>query len=1351
MHYMTFTNRHVFTCLIPYDSKAEKIMVPRDGDLTTVRAKAVEERIRTMRADGGTNFTAAFKMIQEVLLGTKDQKGNWSQGAPVTVSSAVVVFMTDGQDNTYYGKANGAETLVSTFKTFMKDWTKPLTVHTIGFSESHDFGFLDKLRQVGSDEGVFRYADPRDDGDTLCQKMSDLATSIISNTALQATIYTPFPLRGSAKHSEPVPANSRYKDDPLKKYKTELSFDMDDGHGRLNLFLDAKASEVKEKLDSFIVEIGRRDFEFKVDYEMEGGDEKDLLQKWMNYLSKDILHRTVLLANTSDRTSTSFLLKCSLLLKQARSIALHIRSDASLSDQMKMCIEQLENLLRGKAASVARLSDVAQSQNIKVAAPTTTTSSPSPSSLAKPSPSHNQGPARLNDLRTSIRTCRGKRNKLHLAVLNGSKQDVALLATEEPQFCIEVDDQGNTPLMYACCTGRVNVIGVLFGASVEAQKQSNKLGHTPLDMACLCGRWKSVEVLLSAGACLGQDADSLLRTLLQYRYYNTAGRLIAQGLVTISLDVLRGDLPAATLEWIMEKMAERDVHGTPGPASPPGSAATPAATPASSATTTTAAAVVDTQSEKEKATLYLKNAVQNGMVNLVRKLLVNEADITLDLLFLCGPKGDEGADIAELLLEKGLHPDTDDGSLHLPPDQPFETPLFRAAEKGWDQLLIVLLNHGANANFQNASGNTPLWIACMNRHLECITELLNAGADPNLPNHRGDLPLMCAAQRNMCSGVASLLAVNAKIDCTDPKVNNPVLVCCRMGHDVILNTLLAKLVREDRGEDRVRDQLNVFATIDGFNPLLAAAEQNRSECIKVLASFKADLECKTSDDNKILACATPLHIAVYYGCVEAAMTLLELGVDPNSRDLLGRTPLHIAVLQSNCMMVRLLKTYKADFAIQDEKGHVASFYASSTDVKFEMDDPSLKYLLQLAQSGSLDPALRAILLREAHMPGVLKPSECVDVASGDGWTPLMEAVVYGNSEFAKVLVELGVDPHRKDVHGLSAAFWATLLGRNHTEVFGKEIVLSENEASAATAIDNFKRLDVRNAVLFDIDLAALQKETNSETVTNKSDEKTSFLRFAMENHSEKWDSAEAVEIPKTRSKCSVASFLKTSAQEKAMWPRGAKAICPNYLLLGSLASAAKYLAKRGTQEGEELGLQELTALNLISSNFTFFACMNVGLASANKTWLPFVTLSLRALELLPSYDGEVYRGISTKFTASAFEIGKKITWPHFSMCTSSWYELLDKDQSDNSFKYNVMFLIQPSKGAKSLTPFSNCATSCPVAFAPNATFVIKDLHIADVIALGQPNIRHTAYKMNDSYLSQAEKKQRPVFVVLEVQ
>ena len=78
-----------------------------------------------------------------------------------------------------------------------------------------------------------------------------------------------------------------------------------------------------------------------------------------------------------------------------------------------------------------------------------------------------------------------------------------------------------------------------------------------------------------------------------------------------------------------------------------------------------------------------------------------------------------------------------------------ETPLFRAAEKGWLALLRLLLQHGANVHTRNYKGNTPLWIAACFRNTECMAELLNAGADPNAANNKGEVRLTWTRTRTL--------------------------------------------------------------------------------------------------------------------------------------------------------------------------------------------------------------------------------------------------------------------------------------------------------------------------------------------------------------------------------------------------------------------------------------------------------------------------------------------------------------------------------------------------------------------------------------------------------------------------
>ena len=66
---LTNANRSVFSAIIPYDSRASKILVPRDGDESTERWRNVVRTVEGMRASGGTNFRAAFDVIKDTLIG----------------------------------------------------------------------------------------------------------------------------------------------------------------------------------------------------------------------------------------------------------------------------------------------------------------------------------------------------------------------------------------------------------------------------------------------------------------------------------------------------------------------------------------------------------------------------------------------------------------------------------------------------------------------------------------------------------------------------------------------------------------------------------------------------------------------------------------------------------------------------------------------------------------------------------------------------------------------------------------------------------------------------------------------------------------------------------------------------------------------------------------------------------------------------------------------------------------------------------------------------------------------------------------------------------------------------------
>jgi ankyrin repeat protein len=223
--------------------------------------------------------------------------------------------------------------------------------------------------------------------------------------------------------------------------------------------------------------------------------------------------------------------------------------------------------------------------------------------------------------------------------------------------------------------------------------------------------------------------------------------------------------------------------------------------------------------------------------------------------------------------------------------------------------------------------------------------------------------------------------------------------------------------------------------------------------------------------------STALHVAVYYGSVDAAITLLELGANPNSQDSQQRTPLHMAVLQSNCFLARLLKSHKADLGARDKFGRQASYYASTPDIKFEMDDPLLQRLIALAQSGTVGARESHVLRHYSRVCGVIRSEECVSVSSGDSWSALMESVLFANAPFTSLLLELGAPLDARDASGLSALFWARLLNRDEASFFGAQggtCQLTKEEVAMLLAVDDMKKADVRNALLFEINLFSMQ-------------------------------------------------------------------------------------------------------------------------------------------------------------------------------------------------------------------------------------------------------------------------------------
>lgn len=140
---------------------------------------------------------------------------------------------------------------------------------------------------------------------------------------------------------------------------------------------------------------------------------------------------------------------------------------------------------------------------------------------------------------------------------------------------------------------------------------------------------------------------------------------------------------------------------------------------------------------------------------------------------------------------------------------------------------------------------------------------------------------------------------------------------------------------------------------DGITALTLAVDSKNPEAAQYLLSVGADYRVKSTSDGRSL-----LHDAANRGETEIMIILLDLGLDPNERDLRGRTPLHFA---ASCL------------------------------------HPHISAVLELIERGAL-----------------------VDAKNEDGSTPLMAAVPPMNFEACYVLAQAGANLALRHSDGFTA-------------------------------------------------------------------------------------------------------------------------------------------------------------------------------------------------------------------------------------------------------------------------------------------------------------------------------------------
>ncbi|XP_046544640.1 poly [ADP-ribose] polymerase tankyrase-like [Haliotis rubra] len=120
------------------------------------------------------------------------------------------------------------------------------------------------------------------------------------------------------------------------------------------------------------------------------------------------------------------------------------------------------------------------------------------------------------------------------------------------------------------------------------------------------------------------------------------------------------------------------------------------------------------------------------------------------------------------------------------------TPLMMAAQFGFQDTLNFLVEHGAVVQRKDGLGRTVLIHAAMNGNTNVLSYLLNIGCNPNLCDNSGNSPIMYAAAYGWYFCVESLLGAGADVNLGNDWKTTPLSIAYMKSHFGIASLLLTK-------------------------------------------------------------------------------------------------------------------------------------------------------------------------------------------------------------------------------------------------------------------------------------------------------------------------------------------------------------------------------------------------------------------------------------------------------------------------------------------------------------------------------------------------------------------------------
>ncbi len=221
------------------------------------------------------------------------------------------------------------------------------------------------------------------------------------------------------------------------------------------------------------------------------------------------------------------------------------------------------------------------------------------------------------------------------------------------------------------------------------------------------------------------------------------------------------------------------------------------------------------------------------------------------------------------------------------------TALMAAGLRGHTELVLALIENGADIHAKNSEGNTALIATALGGHTDLVLALIKNGADIHAKNNNGDTALMTAAIHGHTDPALALIENGADIQAKNINGDTALMAAAIHGH-----TELALALIENGADIQTND-------IDGGTALMAAVLHGHTELALALIKNGADIHTNDIDGD------TALMAAALHGHTELALALIKNGADIHAKNNNGTTVLMAACLNAMYLQDRNLELISA--------------------------------------------------------------------------------------------------------------------------------------------------------------------------------------------------------------------------------------------------------------------------------------------------------------------------------------------------------------------------------------------------------------------------------------------------------